>query len=55
MRHTIKHTMNLPMAWAVATDAANKRMRRDGRRIWNQADYRFAVKLVDRLCPDPEK
>ena len=51
----MKHTMNLSMAWAVATDAANKRMRKYRRRIWNQADYNYAVRMLDRLCPDPEK
>ena len=51
MRHTMR--MNLSIAWSVATDAANRRMRKHGRRIWNQADYRFAVKVLDRLVPDP--
>lgn len=52
MRHT--GVVDLLTAWAKATGASDRRMRRYKRRTWNQADYRFAVRLMDRLVPDPE-
>ncbi len=40
-------------AWAIACDEANKRMRRYNRVQWNQADWNYAVKVLERLLPDP--
>lgn len=39
------------IAWAVATDAANSRMRKQNRTKWNRADYNTAVATFERLWP----
>jgi hypothetical protein len=40
-------------AWAIACDEANRRMIRYNRVKWNRADYNHAVKVLERLLPDP--
>ena len=40
-------------AWAIAQDEANKRMRKYKRVVWNRADYNHAIRVLDRLLPDP--
>lgn len=50
----MKITMTYNLAWAAATDAANRRMRKHGRTNWSRGDYNFAVRKFDRILPDPE-
>lgn len=37
------------LAWAAATDAANRQMRRDGRSAWTEADHTLACETFHRL------
>ncbi len=39
------------LAWAAATDAANRSMRRAGRAVWSHEDYQVACAVFERLCP----
>jgi len=39
------------LAWAAATDAANRRMRQQGRTAWDEDDYALAVATLSRLWP----
>lgn len=39
------------LAWAAATDAANRQMRKAGRTAWSEADYDLAVTTFNRLWP----
>lgn len=45
--------MNLELARAAGQDAANRRMRSEGRTAWNVEDYNLATETMDRLFPDP--
>ena len=38
-------------ARAIGQDAANARMRKAGRKVWNRADYRLAIETFRRLWP----
>ena len=44
-------TMTRALASAAATDAANRRMRKAGRKRWNAADCNAAAKLFNELWP----
>lgn len=44
-------TMTSAMARAAAQDAANRQMRKAGRKKWSRADYNLAVRTFDRLWP----
>ena len=46
------HTINT--AWAVATDIANRRMKKHGRTKWSRGDYNLAKRILTKLLPDPE-
>ena len=46
--------MTESLARAAATDAANARMRKAGRKVWNRADYNFAVREFERLWLSPK-
>jgi hypothetical protein len=39
------------LAWAAATDAGNRNMRRAGRRKWSLKDYNAATREFNRLWP----
>jgi hypothetical protein len=39
------------LARAAATDAANRRIRSEGRTVWNEEDYNFACQELERLSP----
>lgn len=39
------------LAWAAATDAANRSMRRAGRAVWSRGDYGVACVEFERLWP----
>jgi hypothetical protein len=39
------------LALAAGKDAANRQMRRDGRRTWNEDDYDLCWRVFDRLWP----
>lgn len=36
-------TMNRHFAWSIATDTANRNMRKNHRKAWNEDDYNLAV------------
>lgn len=41
------------LAHAAGADAANRRMRAEGRTVWNEEDYEECVRTIDRLWPGP--
>jgi hypothetical protein len=41
------------IAYAAATDAADKRCRKNGRTVWNADDYQVAAETMNRLYPEP--
>lgn len=41
--------MTMKLAYAAGCDAANRRMRKAGRKKWNKADYNHAVSVMRRL------
>ena len=45
-------TLTRSFAWALATDAANTRMRKAGREAWSAGDYNVAVRTFNRLWPN---
>ena len=47
MRNAI--TITPELAHSTATDAANRQMRKSGRRKWSRADYNLAVQTQARL------
>lgn len=49
----MSHIPTLNSAWAIAQDAADKRMRKCRRTTWNRADYNFAIRMLNRILPDP--
>lgn len=40
------------LAWAAATDAANKQIRKAGREKWNHKDYSLACDTLMQECKD---
>lgn len=44
-------TLTRDLAWAAATDAGNRRMRKAGRTAWSEEDYGVATREFDRLWP----
>lgn len=46
--------MTREIAWAAATDAANKAMRKAGRGKWSLADYNLAVRTFNKFWPSEE-
>jgi hypothetical protein len=48
-------TMTEQIARAASWDEANRNMRKNGRKTWNEEDYNVAVETYDRLWPDPSK
>jgi len=48
-------TLTRALAWAAATDEANRHMRRNGRSAWNEDDYNVACEAFYRLWPDSVK
>lgn len=44
--------MTYELAWAAATDAANRQMRAAGRHAWNREDFNLAVSEYNRLWPE---
>lgn len=40
------------LAWAAATDEANRQMRKAGREAWSEDDYNLAVQTFNRLWPE---
>ena len=46
-----KIKMDYELARACATDAANRNMRKNGRKAWSDEDYGIAVKTLDELWP----
>lgn len=48
----MKLTMTPQIARAAAWDAANRNMRKNGRKVWNEEDYNVAVAEYDRLWPE---
>lgn len=47
---TVKITRAI--AWAAATDAGNRSMRKSGRKAWSKEDYSVAVAEFERLWPE---
>ena len=47
----MKITMTRELARAASWDAANRNMKKHGRKKWNQEDYNTAVTEYDRLWP----
>ena len=45
------HDMAYRLAFAAAEDAANRSMRKAGRKAWNEDDWNVGVATFDRLCP----
>lgn len=45
-------TMTREIAWAIALDRANARMRDGGRTTWNEEDYNHAVHTFNQLWPE---
>ncbi len=43
------------IARAAAMDAANRRMKAEGRMVWNQEDYNEACRELERLWPSTPK
>lgn len=39
------------LARAAATDAANRHMRKAGRKVWNRDDYNVAAEELERISP----
>jgi hypothetical protein len=39
------------IAWSIATDEANRHMKKQGRIAWNQTDYNIAIECFNRLWP----
>ena len=39
------------IAWAASKDAANRAMRKGGRKAWSQEDFNVAIGEFDRLWP----
>jgi hypothetical protein len=48
-----KIKLDTDIAYAAATDAANRRMAAAGRKKWNRADYNAAVREFNRLMKNP--
>lgn len=48
-----KFNLDREIAWAVATDAGNRNMRRAGRSVWNREDYEVAARRFVELWPEP--
>jgi hypothetical protein len=48
-------TITRQIAWAAATDAANRSMRLDGRTAWNEDDYDVAAETFRRLWPEAQE
>lgn len=46
-----KLRMTYQIAHAVATDAANRNMRADGRSVWSVDDYAIAAETMERVYP----
>lgn len=44
-------TLTRELAYAAATDAANRQMRKAGRMRWNKDDYNLAASEFERLWP----
>jgi hypothetical protein len=44
-------TMTYELARACSMDAANRNMRKNGRKAWNKEDYGIACKELNRLWP----
>lgn len=44
-------TMTYELAMAAGRDAANRRMRSEGRTRWNEDDYNEAVRVFEALWP----
>lgn len=42
------------LAMSAFKDAANRSMRRGGRKVWNVDDYNAGVAEFNRLLPEPE-
>ncbi len=45
-------TLTRALAWAAATDAANRHMKRAGRTVWNLEDWKLAAAEFARLWPE---
>jgi hypothetical protein len=48
---TMRIQLTRESAYAAAQDAANRNMRKAGRKRWNQADWNAACRVFDRLYP----
>lgn len=47
----MKITLDYELARAIATDAANRNMRKNGRKKWSERDYMIAVSTLNELYP----
>lgn len=47
--------MDYHLARACATDEANRNMRKNGRKAWNEEDYNICVEAFNRLWPTSEE
>jgi len=45
-----KPEMTYEIAWAIATDYANSKMRKAARSSWNLSDYQAACSKLTELC-----
>lgn len=48
------YTLTFAIAYAAATDAANKQMRKAGRDKWDADDYNLACETINRLWWDKQ-
>ena len=47
-----ERTRRRDLAWAIATDAGNRAMRKGGRVAWNDEDYAAAVRCFHAAFPE---